>query len=65
MTYEDFQIRIIALLSKAEEGTSVRFSNNDGKLNAKFSDGVSISCPVGSLKMTVKWGGGHMAMATI
>ena len=65
MSYESFKARVTALIKRT--GLTVRFSYDEetGKHCAICSDGTTITgCP-SSLKVTVKWGSGHTAMATI
>lgn len=67
MAYEVFQKRIKALIKRAGGGISVRFSNDadKGKYIANCSDGTTIVGNASSLKVTVLYGSGHQAMATI
>lgn len=67
MSYESFKAKVQALLGRVGQGSSVQFSNDEekGKFSAKCSDGVTIIGCSTSLKITVKWGSGHTAMATI
>lgn len=65
MTYDVFQNIVFNLVKKAGvKPESVRFSTDTekGKHYANC-DGVTIIGNSASLKMTVKWGSGHMAMA--
>ena len=67
MSYESFKAKVNTLIRRSGQNVSVRFSadNEKGKLYANLSDGTTITgCPC-SLKITVKWGSGHTAMATI
>lgn len=67
MSYEVFKRRVNALIDRAGGGIEVRFSNDidEGKFFAKCSDGtIIIGCSSG-LKVTVRYGSGHQAIATI
>ena len=67
MSYEVFQSKVNALIKKCGKGLSVAFSTDTeiGKHFAKVSDGTEIVGNSGNLKVTVKWGSGHTAMASI
>lgn len=67
MSYECFKAKVRTLLGRIGQGSSVQFSNDEekGKFFAKCSDGITIIGHPASLKVTVKWGSGHTAMATI
>lgn len=67
MSYEVFQRRVNALINRAGGGIKVRFNNDidKGKFFANCSDGTTIiGCP-SSIKVTVRYGSGHQAMAAI
>lgn len=65
MSLENFVSAVTALAKK--NGLSVDFSTDEdtGKHIAKCSDGTTIIGNPTSMKVTVKWGSGHTAMATI
>ncbi len=67
MSYEVFQRRVNALINRAGGGIMVRFNNDTdkGKFFANCSDGTTIIGRPSSLKVTVRYGSGHQAMATI
>ncbi len=66
MSYESFQQHVNQLLSKlGNKKPNVRFSHEDGRHLARFSDGTMIVGNTTSLKVAVRWGSGHMAHATI
>ena len=67
MSYQAFQVKVNALIARAGGGISVRFFNDTdkGRFFANFSDGTVIVGNPSSLKVTVKYGSGHQAMATI
>jgi len=67
MAYEAFQNRVKALIKRAGGNISVRFFNDTekGKFFANCSDGTTIiGCP-SSIKVTVRFGSGHQALAEI
>lgn len=63
MSYEVFCEKIGALAKRT--GTEVEFSHEDGKHIARFSDGVVITGNAKALRIHVKWGSGHTALATV
>jgi len=67
MSYEVFRRRVNALIVRAGGGIKVRFSEDTekGKFFANCSDGTTIIGNPSSLKVTVQYGSGHQAMATI
>lgn len=67
MSYEVFRRKVNALIAKAGGGISVRFSTDTdkGKHYAYCSNGTTIIGNLSCLKVTVHWGSGHQAMATI
>lgn len=65
MSYEVFQDRCLALVSAADSSVSVRFSRDDGKFIARFSNGVKIIGNSVCSSIQVKWGSGHSAIARI
>ena len=56
---------ILEKSGESKNGTTVNFSNEDGKYTAYFSNGVQIKGNATSLKVGVYWGSGHKAVATI
>ena len=67
MSYEVFERKVNALIKKAGGKITVLFHNDTdkGKFFAIFSDGTTIIGNPKSLKVTVRFGSGHQAMATI
>lgn len=67
MSYEVFKRRVNALINRAGGGINVRFSNDtdEGRFFANCSDGTTIIGCSSGLKVTVRYGSGHQAMATI
>lgn len=67
MSYDVFRRKVNALISRAGGGISVRFHNDaeKGKFFANCSDGTTIIGNSSSLKVTVRYGSGHQAMASI
>ena len=67
MSYEVFQRKVNALIARVGGGVKVRFNNDTdkGKHYANCSDGTTIIGNESCLKVTVRWGSGHQAMATI
>ena len=67
MSYEMFQTKVWRLVFKAGGGFTVRFINDTdaGRFIARFSDGTIIVAVPSSTKVTVRYGAGHTAMATI
>lgn len=67
MSYEAFMARVNALIRRSGLSIKVRFSTDDekGKHYANCSDGTTIVGSPCSLKVTVRWGSGHTAMAAI
>lgn len=65
MSLDYFKSSVTALAER--NGLSVDFSTDEdtGKHIAKCSDGTTIIGNPTSSKVTVKWGSGHTAMATI
>lgn len=66
MSYEVFRRKVNALIRKVE-GVSVKFyiDNENGKYYANCSDGTTIIGNSSSLKVSVRWGSGHIGMACI
>ena len=66
MSYEAFKQRVNALIARVE-GVGVEFDNDQdaGKYLAFCSDGTTIIGCKSMLKVTVLFGSGHQAMATI
>ena len=67
MAYEVFKNKIKSLIERAGGGISVRFSNDteNGRFFANCSDGTLIIGNPSSLKVTVRYGSGHQALAVI
>lgn len=67
MSYEVFRRKVSALISRAGGGISVRFHNDadKGRFFANCSDGTTIIGNADCLKVTVRYGSGHQAMAVI
>lgn len=67
MSYETFQSRIKALINKIGGDVNVRFSTDpeQGKHYANCSDGTIIIGNKTCLKVSIRWGSGHQAIATI
>lgn len=67
MSYEVFQRKVNALIEKAGGHIGVRFSTDDdkGKFFANLSDGTTIIGNSACLRVSVRWGSGHMSLATI
>lgn len=68
MGYEVFKAKVNALIKKAGiEADRVRFSTSDetGKHYAVCPDTVVIVGSRASLMVAVKWGSGHLSMASI
>ena len=65
MDFENFKIKCMTLLDESGEEIDVRFSNEDGKYIAVFSNGVRIVGNSICLSVRVFWGSGHAATARI
>lgn len=67
MSYEVFKRRVNALIDRAGGGITVCFNNDTdkGRFFANCSDGTTIIGRPSGLKITVRYGSGHQAMATI
>lgn len=67
MSYEVFRRKVNALISRTGGNISVRFHNDadKGRFFANCSDGTTIIGNPSSLKVTVRYGSGHQAMAAI
>lgn len=67
MSYKDFQNRVNALIKRAGGGIDVGFSNDTEKgiYYATCSDDTVIVGNSQNLKVTVNFGSGHKALATI
>ena len=65
MDYEKFRQKCMKLLEESGEKIDVRFSNEDGKYIASFSNGVRIIGNSRCLSLRVLWGSGHSALARI
>lgn len=66
MSCEVFKAKVNALILSSGSGITVRFFNDEkGRFYANCSDGtIIIGCP-SCMRVTVKWGNGHMSMAVI
>ena len=67
MSYEAFVKHVNRIIEKAGGGIKVRFSNEPegGRYIAKFSDGTTITGYESCIKLSVRWGSGHVAMAAV
>ena len=66
MSYERFKAHINGLIAKAGGSIAVRFNHtDDGRHFANCSDGTVIIGNSRSLKLTVRYGSGHQAMAEV
>lgn len=68
MSFEVFQTKIKSLVGKVSgKPINVRFSTDSetGRHVANCSDGTIITGCNESLKLTVRWGSGHVAQATV
>jgi len=67
MSYEVFERKVNALIVKAGGKVKVRFhrDTDKGQFFANCSDGTTIIGNESSLKVTVRFGSGHQAMASI
>lgn len=67
MSYDDFESRVFALIRKAGGGIAVMCYNDEdrGLYHAFSSDGTHITANSISSRVTVNFGSGHRAMATI
>lgn len=65
MAYDDFCSRIRALVRKSGELVIVGFHHEDGKHVAVCNNGTVITGNGFSRRITVRWGSGHVATATI
>lgn len=66
MSYESFQKKVNALIARVG-GLTVNFSEDTekGKYYANCSDGTTIIGNSAILKVTIKWGSGHVAAAVL
>ena len=64
MTFEAFRNKVFALIRKSGEESPVVFRVYDDKYYAEIDD-VTIIGRSGSLKVTVRYGSGHQAMAVL
>lgn len=66
MSYESFKNKVNALIAKVD-GLTVNFNEDPekGKFFANCSDGTTIIGNSAILKVTIKWGSGHTAVAVI
>ena len=67
MKYEVFCEKIRKIAERAGEGGNVRFTNDTekGRFLADFDDGTQIVGSPCCLRISVRFGAGHHAMATI
>lgn len=67
MSFEAFVKHVNRIIEKAGGGIKVRFSNEpeDGKYIARCSDGTTITGYETCIKLSVRWGSGHVAMAAV
>ena len=66
MTFERFKTHINGFIAKAGGSIAVRFNHtDDGRHYANCSDGTVITGNSHSLKLTVRYGSGHQAMAEV
>lgn len=67
MSYEVFRRKVIALILRAGGGIRVKFFIDDekGRFFAVCSDGTTIIGNPCSLRVTVRYGCGHQAMAAV
>ena len=67
MSYYDFKNHITNLIKTTGQNINVEFSTDKDKgiYIAVLSDGTVITVPFRGFKMTVRWGSGHVAMASV
>ncbi len=67
MNFKDFQEGINKVINKSGENVKVTFYNDtdNGKYIAKCNNGVTFTGNATTLQVTVKWGSGHTATASI
>lgn len=65
MSFDAFKTRVNALIARAGGGLAASFSTDEGKHVAKISDGTTIIGNSKCLKVSVRWGSGHTAIAAI
>lgn len=66
MNCEVFKTKVNAIILSSGLGITVRFFSDDkGRLYAYCSDGTTIVGCSSCMKVTVKWGSGHISMAVI
>lgn len=67
MSFETFIQKVSALIARVNDGTTVRFHHDEekGRYYANCSDGTTIIGNSSALKVTVRFGSGHQAMAAI
>ena len=63
MTFEAFKDRVNALIRPLK--LSAVFKHDNGKHYANISDGTVIEGNTVAMKVSVRWGSGHRALATI
>lgn len=65
MSYYDFQERVFSMLERAGIIGAVDFSQDDGKHIAVCPGGIQVLGNSMSKQVTIKWGSGHVAVASI
>lgn len=67
MNFETFINKVNAVITASKENVKVKFFNDteNGKYTAKLNNGMTIVGNTVSDYVTVKWGSGHIAKATI
>jgi hypothetical protein len=65
MSFEMFCERVTAVFGISGELGTVTFRRSDGKHIARFSCGAKIVGNTVSRRVSVNWGSGHTAMATL
>ena len=66
MSYDDFQKRVNDVVQRSKAGVEVFFSEDDeGRMFANCSDGTTIIGNKKCLKVQIRWGSGHTALASI
>lgn len=63
MPFTHFVERINALAVKASYPGKITFSEEDGRYEARFDDGLIIRGNSVSARIAVQWGSGHQAFA--
>lgn len=66
MSFESFQNRVNRIIDRMSgEKPTVNFRHDNGRHYANFSDGTTIIGNTIAKSVTVRWGSGHTANATI